>query len=291
MFPLSTIRRLYVRKKEGFRQVEKSLCNDLKEILGDKIDSVAIYHRYDVQGINDADYEQAKVTVFSEPPVDTITGDLPTGDIVIAVEFLPGQYDQRADSAEQCLAILTGNDGIRVRCALHYVFFGNFEVGDRKCILKFLVNPVESREASVEEVQTLALSIEQPSAVPVVKGVISSDEEGLSSIISHMGLAMSNEDMTLIRDYFRDTEHRDPTETEIRVLDTYWSDHCRHTTFSTDLEEVTCDDGHYMKPIEEALSSYLNTRNFIYGENTARPVTLMDMATAAVKELRKSGGI
>lgn len=289
MFPLSTIRRLYVRKKEGFRQVEKSLCNDLKEILGDKIDSVAIYHRYDVQGINDADYEQAEVTVFSEPPVDTITGDLPTGDIVIAVEFLPGQYDQRADSAEQCLAILTGNDGIRVRCALHYVFFGNFEVGDRKCILKFLVNPVESREASVEEVQTLALSIEQPSAVPVVKGVISSDEEGLSSIISHMGLAMSNEDMTLIRDYFRDTEHRDPTETEIRVLDTYWSDHCRHTTFSTDLEEVTCDDGHYMKPIEEALSSYLNTRNFIYGENTARPVTLMDMATAAVKELRKSG--
>lgn len=289
MFPLSTIRRLYVRKKEGFRQVEKSLCNDLKEILGDKIDSVAIYHRYDVQGINDADYEQAKVTVFSEPPVDTITGDLPTGDIVIAVEFLPGQYDQRADSAEQCLAILTGNDGIRVRCALHYVFFGNFEVVDRKCILKFLVNPVESREASVEEVQTLALSIEQPSAVPVVKGVISSDEEGLSSIISHMGLAMSNEDMTLIRDYFRDTEHRDPTETEIRVLDTYWSDHCRHTTFSTDLEEVTCDDGHYMKPIEEALSSYLNTRNFIYGENTARPVTLMDMATAAVKELRKSG--
>ena len=289
MFPLSTIRRLYVRKKEGFRQVEKSLCNDLKEILGDKIDSVAIYHRYDVQGINDADYEQAKVTVFSEPPVDTITGDLPTGDIVIAVEFLPGQYDQRADSAEQCLAILTGNDGIRVRCALHYVFFGNFEVGDRKCILKFLVNPVESREASVEEVQTLALSIEQPSAVPVVKGVISSDEEGLSSIISHMGLAMSNEDMTLIRDYFRDTEHRDPTETEIRVLDTYWSDHCRHTTFSTDLEEVTCDEGHYMKPIEEALSSYLNTRNFIYGENTARPVTLMDMATAAVKELRKSG--
>ena len=103
MFPLSTIRRLYVRKKEGFRQVEKSLCNDLKEILGDKIDSVAIYHRYDVQGINDADYEQAKVTVFSEPPVDTITGDLPTGDIVIAVEFLPGQYDQRADSAEQWL--------------------------------------------------------------------------------------------------------------------------------------------------------------------------------------------
>lgn len=146
---LSDIRRLYVRKKEGFRQGEESLTRQLREVLGDRISDSAIYHRYDVDGLTDEDYGKAVATVFSEPPVDDTETALPKGDLVLGVEFLPGQYDQRADSAEQCLAIVTGKDGARVRCALVYAFHGHFEKGDREKIVKFLVNPVESREASL----------------------------------------------------------------------------------------------------------------------------------------------
>lgn len=146
---MSDIRRLYVRKKAGFRQGEESLTAELKEVLGDRIEGCGIYHRYDVDGLSGEDYEKAVSTVFSEPPVDSVETELPKGDLVIGVEFLPGQYDQRADSAEQCLAIVTGKDGARVRCALVYTFDGHFAEGDREKILKFLVNPVESREASL----------------------------------------------------------------------------------------------------------------------------------------------
>lgn len=286
---MASIRRLYVRKKEGFRQAETRLCNALREVLGNRIEGVAIYHRYDVEGINDADYEQAKVTVFSEPPVDALTDSMPDGDMVLAVEFLPGQYDQRADSAEQCLAILTGKDGIRVRCALHYVLTGHFEDEDRARVLKFLVNPVESREASTAPAQTLDLPIEEPGDVPVITGVTGMDDQRLDEVIARMGLAMSHADMVMVRDYFRDVEKRDPTETEIRVLDTYWSDHCRHTTFSTALEDITCEEGKFTEPVRNALKDYETTRIRLYGENTERPVTLMDMATAAVKALRRAG--
>ena len=286
---MASIRRLYVRKKEGFRQAETRLCNALREVLGNRIEGVAIYHRYDVEGINDADYEQAKVTVFSEPPVDALTDSMPDGDMVLAVEFLPGQYDQRADSAEQCLAILTGKDGIRVRCALHYVLTGHFEDEDRARVLKFLVNPVESREASTAPAQTLDLPIEEPGDVPVITGVTGMDDQGLDEVIARMGLAMSHADMVMVRDYFRDVEKRNPTETEIRVLDTYWSDHCRHTTFSTALEDITCEEGKFTEPVRNALKDYETTRIRLYGENTERPVTLMDMATAAVKALRREG--
>ena len=289
MFNLASIRRLYVRKKEGFRQAETRLCNALREVLGNRIEGVAIYHRYDVEGINNTDYEQAKVTVFSEPPVDALTDSMPDGDMVLAVEFLPGQYDQRADSAEQCLAILTGKDGIRVRCALHYVLTGHFEDEDRARVLKFLVNPVESREASTAPAQTLDLPIEEPGDVPVITGVTGMDDQGLDEVIARMGLAMSHADMVMVRDYFRDVEKRDPTETEIRVLDTYWSDHCRHTTFSTALEDITCEEGKFTEPVRNALKDYETTRIRLYGENTERPVTLMDMATAAVKALRREG--
>ena len=199
---MASIRRLYVRKKEGFRQAETRLCNALREVLGNRIEGVAIYHRYDVEGINDADYEQAKVTVFSEPPVDALTDSMPDGDMVLAVEFLPGQYDQRADSAEQCLAILTGKDGIRVRCALHYVLTGHFEDEDRARVLKFLVNPVESREASTAPAQTLDLPIEEPGDVPVITGVTGMDDQRLDEVIARMGLAMRIEKL-LLRHYLK----------------------------------------------------------------------------------------
>lgn len=286
---MSDIRRLYVRKKAGFRQGEESLTAELKEVLGDRIEGCGIYHRYDVDGLSGEDYEKAVSTVFSEPPVDSVETQLPKGDLVIGVEFLPGQYDQRADSAEQCLAIVTGKDGARVRCALVYTFDGHFAEGDREKILKFLVNPVESREASLAPAETLDLPIEDPKAVPVVKGVCELDDAGIDALIADMGLAMSHDDMAMIRDYFRDEEKRDPTVTEIRVLDTYWSDHCRHTTFSTKLSSVEVEDGTFTAPISKALKDYEETRIHIYGKDTKRPVTLMDMATAAVKALRKEG--
>ena len=286
---MSDIRRLYVRKKEGFRQGEESLTRQLREVLGDRISDSAIYHRYDVDGLTDEDYEKAVATVFSEPPVDNTTTELPKGDLVLGVEFLPGQYDQRADSAEQCLAIVTGKDGARVRCALVYVFNGSFIEGDREKILKFLVNPVESREASLEPADTLDLPIEEPKPVPTVEGLTKLDDQGIDDLIQSMGLAMSHDDLAMIRDYFRDEEKRDPTVTEVKVLDTYWSDHCRHTTFSTKLTEIGVEEGTYSAPIAKALDEYKETRIHIYGKDTKRPVTLMDMATAAVKALRKEG--
>ena len=289
MLNLSDIRRLYVRKKEGFRQGEESLTRQLREVLGNRISDSAIYHRYDVDGLTDEDYEKAVATVFSEPPVDDTQTKLPLGDLVLAVEFLPGQYDQRADSAEQCLAIVTGKDGARVRCALVYAFHGHFEDGDREKILKFLVNPVESREASLAPAETLDLPIEDPKPVPVVEGLGKLDDKGLDDLISSMGLAMSHEDLVMIQTYFRDEEKRDPTVTEIRVLDTYWSDHCRHTTFSTKLTDIDVEEGAFSAPISRALKEYEETRIHIYGKDTKRPVTLMDMATAAVKALRKEG--
>lgn len=286
---LSAIRRLYVRKKEGFRQDEISLSVALKEVLGDRLESVAIYHRYDVCGLSDEDYEKAIATVFAEPPVDETSEELPSGKLVMAVEFLPGQYDQRADSAEQCLAVVTGKDGAQVRCALVYAFEGNLEEGDREKILKFLVNPVESREAKLEEATTLDLPLEEPKPVPAVEGLIEADEEGLRNLISSMGLAMSFEDLLMIQKYFKEEEKRNPTVTEIRVLDTYWSDHCRHTTFSTALTNIAVEDGTYTKPIQKALTEYEAARTVLYGEGTSRPVTLMDMATCAVKALKKEG--
>lgn len=286
---VSDIRRLYVRKKEGFRQGEESLTSQLREVLGDRIAGSAIYHRYDVDGLTDEDYEKAVATVFSEPPVDSTTTELPKGDLVLGVEFLPGQYDQRADSAEQCLAIVTGKDSARVRCALVYVFEGSFIDGDREKILKFLVNPVESREASLLPADTLDLPIEEPKPVPTVEGLTKLDDRGIDDLIASMGLAMSHDDLAMIRDYFRDEEKRDPTVTEVKVLDTYWSDHCRHTTFSTKLTDIGVEEGTYSAPIARALDEYKETRIHIYGKDTTRPVTLMDMATAAVKALRKEG--
>lgn len=289
MLKVSDIRRLYVRKKEGFRQGEESLTSQLREVLGDRISDSAIYHRYDVDGLTDEDYEKAVATVFSEPPVDSITTECPKGDLVLGVEFLPGQYDQRADSAEQCLAIVTGKDGARVRCALVYVFNGHFADGDREKILKFLVNPVESREASLAPADTLDLPIEEPKPVPAVEGLTKLDDKGIDDLIQSMGLAMSHDDLAMIRDYFRDEEKRDPTVTEVKVLDTYWSDHCRHTTFSTKLTDIGVEEGTYSAPIAKALDEYKETRIHIYGKDIKRPVTLMDMATAAVKALRKEG--
>ena len=286
---MADIRRLYVRKKENFREEEARLSESLSEILGDRLQSVALYHRYDVEGLSETDFETAKVTVFSEPPVDDVTDVCPAGDLVLASEFLPGQYDQRADSAEQCLSILTGKDGIRVRLALVYAFTGTFSETDRARIVKFLINPVESREASLAPVSTLTPEYETPEKVAVLESFVTLDEGGLRVLISELGLAMSYEDLLLIQTYYREEEKRNPTLTEIRVFDTYWSDHCRHTTFNATLADIRIDDGPGTAPIARAFSDYRETRADIYGASATRPMTLMDMATMAVKALRREG--
>ena len=286
---MADIRRLYVRKKENFREEEARLSESLSEILGDRLQSVALYHRYDVEGLSETDFETAKVTVFSEPPVDDVTDVCPAGDLVLASEFLPGQYDQRADSAEQCLSILTGKDGIRVRLALVYAFTGTFSETDRARIVKFLINPVESREASLAPVSTLTPEYETPEKVAVLESFVTLDEGGLRALISELGLAMSYEDLLLIQTYYREEEKRNPTLTEIRVFDTYWSDHCRHTTFNATLADIQIDDGPGTAPIARAFSDYRETRADIYGASATRPMTLMDMATMAVKALRREG--
>ena len=286
---MADIRRLYVRKKENFREEEARLSESLSEILGDRLQSVALYHRYDVEGLSETDFETAKVTVFSEPPVDDVTDVCPAGDLVLASEFLPGQYDQRADSAEQCLSILTGKDGIRVRLALVYAFTGTFSETDRARIVKFLINPVESREASLAPVSTLTPEYETPEKVAVLESFVTLDEGGLRALISELGLAMSYEDLLLIQTYYREEEKRNPTLTEIRVFDTYWSDHCRHTTFNATLADIRIDDGPGTAPIARAFSDYRETRADIYGASATRPMTLMDMATMAVKALRREG--
>ncbi len=286
---MAGIKRIYVRKKEGFRQEEERLVSALSEFLGDRVKEAAVYHRYDVEGLTEAEYAQACITVFSEPPVDEASEALPAGDMVLAVEFLPGQYDQRADSAEQCLAVLTGKDDVRVRIALVYALRGDFQPGDREAVLKFFVNPVESREASLAPADTLDLPYEPPKAVPVVEGFRAMDEAALTALMKDMGLAMSYGDLAFIQAHYRDEEQRDPTVTEIRVFDTYWSDHCRHTTFGTTLSSVEVEEGRYTAPIAAALSEYEAARIELYGADTKRPVTLMDMATAAVKYLRRQG--
>lgn len=286
---MSQIKRLYVRKKDGFTQEEGRLVAALGEFLGSRIRGAVMYHRYDVEGLSAEEYETARATVFAEPPVDATAEELPAGDMVLAVEFLPGQYDQRADSAEQCLAILTGHDGIRVRCALVYVFTGDFAEGDREAVLKYLVNPVESREASLAPLDTLDMPFEEPKAVAVLDGFRALDEAGRAALLKELGLAMSMGDLAFIQKHYAEEEKRDPTITEIRVFDTYWSDHCRHTTFGTALTDVSVDDGKYTAPISEALADYKAVRTELYGADTKRPVTLMDMATAAVKALRRAG--
>lgn len=289
VFSVSHIKRVYVRKKEGFRQEEERLTKEFGEFLGSRIRGVAVYHRYDVEGLSPEEYEKARITVFSEPPVDGTVETLPDGDMVLAVEFLPGQYDQRADSAEQCLAILTGKDDIHVRCALVYALSGDFLPEDRAAVLKFLVNPVESREASLAPVDSLVMAFDEPKPVAVLDGFRTLSEEGRKVLMKDMGLAMSEEDFAFIQGYYRDEEKRDPTVTEIRVFDTYWSDHCRHTTFGTALSDVKVEGGLYAAPIGKALADYRAVRENLYGKETKRPVTLMDMATAAVKALRKAG--
>ena len=286
---MQSIRRLYVAKKGVFADEAKRMLADLQENLLIKgLTDINIFHRYDVAGLDDAAFEAAKTMIFSEPPVDAVYDELPVkeGDTVLAIEYLPGQYDQRADSAMQCLQMLTMQNDSLVRTARVVVLSGALSDEDVAAIKHYCINPVEAREASLDSVDTLEMAWEQPADVAVIEGFTTMDDAALKELSAHMGLAMSFDDLKFCQTYFGEEEKRNPTVTEIRVIDTYWSDHCRHTTFMTELTDVAFEDGKFTAPIQRAYEAYKTTRENL---NRKKPQTLMDMATIAVKELKAAG--
>ena len=275
--------RVYVEKKQGLEAEAKSLRYDIRHLLGIKsLTDVRIVNRYDVENIEKELFDYAVKTVFSEPQLDNVSDELNFGDAtVFAVEFLPGQFDQRADSAAQCIQIISQKERPLVKTAKVYALYGALSSDEIDRIKKHLINPVESQEASLEKYKTLKMNYSIPETVETLTGFISMNEDELAKFVKEYGLAMDNDDLMFCRDYFR-KEDRDPTLTEIRMIDTYWSDHCRHTTFLTTIDNVKFEDA----LIEEAFNDYIAKRNDL---GRTKPVNLMDIATLAVRVLKKEG--
>ena len=284
---MSRVRRIYAEKRPGYDVAARQLCQELREALGtEAISHVRIFQRYDVEGLSDAAFESARGIIFSEPNADTLYDEtLPQLDAqLLAVEYLPGQYDQRADSAAQCLQLLSPEQAKpKVACAKVYAIEGNGVTGEMmEAVAHHVINPVEARRASMEKPETLEMQADVPADVAVIEGFTQMSDKALGEMVARMGMAMSAEDLCFCRDYFRDTEKRDPSVTELRAIDTYWSDHCRHTTFLTTIDHVTFED----KLLEDAYKDYLKTRQEV---GRTKPVNLMDIATLAAKYLRSTG--
>ena len=281
--------RVYVEKKQELAHEANGLFGELTTLVGIKgLTGVRVINRYDVENLDKALFDKAVATIFSEPQLDIVGEEFDAKDgVVFAVEPLPGQFDQRADSAAQCIQLQSGVERPTVRSAKVYVLNGTLTDADVAAIKKFVINAVESREASLEKPATLAIEYAIPDRVATVEGFIALDEKGLADLLDTLGLAMDLDDLKFLQNYFRDEEKRDPTLTEIRVVDTYWSDHCRHTTFSTHIDEVKISD----PAVKAAYDRYLAARVEVYGEEKAakRPQTLMDIATIAGKTLKKRG--
>ncbi|MBR4333597.1 MAG: phosphoribosylformylglycinamidine synthase [Clostridia bacterium] len=276
--------RVYVEKKPGLDHEAQSLKNDLVNLLGiERLTDLRLLNRYDVEGIDEALFDTAKTAVFSEPPLDNISQALPEAPdaYVFAVEYLPGQFDQRADSAAQCIQLISQGERPLVRSARVYLLYGALTEADREKIKKYVINPVESREASLAPFDTLKIAYDAPPMVETLHDFLTLDEAGLLAFVKKYGLAMDGDDLKFCQDYFK-AENRCPTLTEIRMLDTYWSDHCRHTTFLTHLKDVQIDDPAAKKTYER----YLQVREEL---SIKKPVTLMDMATIGAKYLKKQG--
>lgn len=290
---MSEVKRIFVEKRKGFDVEAVNLLADLKQNLGIKnAEAVRIINRYDISGLDGESFEKAKNTILSETNADTVYDEkISIGDEfkVFAMEYLPGQYDQRADSAAQCVQLLTQGERPQVVTAKVIAVSGNISDTDFKKIKDYLINPVESRLASFEKPESLDMKANVPDNVAVIKGFTVWNDEEMEKYYSSMGFAMTLSDLKFCRDYFRDEEHRDPTVTELRVIDTYWSDHCRHTTFLTRLEKIEIEKGALSEAIENALKEYYSARDEIYGKDTKRDVSLMDMAIIGMKLLRKRG--
>ena len=275
--------RIFVEKKKELAHEAAGLYSELKNLLGiKKLENVRILNRYDAENISEELFAQAIGSVFSEPQLDIATDSLECGDdVVFAVEYLPGQFDQRADSAAQCIQIMSCGDRPTIRTAKVYVLGGNLTEDDVAEIKKYVINPVEAREACLDKPETLALEYEIPTSVATVEGFVDMDDEALGGMVRSLGLAMDLDDIRFCRDYFRG-EKRDPTITEIRMIDTYWSDHCRHTTFLTTIDKVIFED----ELLEKTYKQYLATREAL---GRTKPQNLMDIGTIAAKYLKKTG--
>ncbi len=279
--------RIYVEKKPEFAVEAGHLLGDIKTALRlDKLKNIRVLNRYDAEGLSQADFDYAVQNVFSEPAVDISSREMPVlseTETVFAVEYLPGQFDQRADSCEQCIQILNQGERCKVRNARVYIVDGKLTSDEIKAVKAYIINPVESREASLGEVDTLVVDYGIPTEVELLENFIYKTEVDLANFITTYGLAMDLDDIKFCQAYFKDTEKRDPTITEIRMIDTYWSDHCRHTTFSTVIDEATINADYIRKTYEQ----YINVRNEL--GRSDKPVTLMDIATIAAKKLKKDG--
>ncbi|MEY8391783.1 phosphoribosylformylglycinamidine synthase [Lachnospiraceae bacterium 45-W7] len=289
---MSSVKRIFVEKKPAFAIQAKELQSEIRSYLGIKtVSGVRVLIRYDMEHISEETYQKALMTVFSEPPVDEVYEESfdAAGGQVFSVEYLPGQYDQRADSAEQCVKLLNENEEPVIRTATTYVISGQVDGAQLAAIKNHCINPVESRETGLEKPQTLTEEFEEPEDVKIFENFQDMPEEELSVLYDSLGLAMTFKDFVHIQNYFKGEEKRDPSMTEIRVLDTYWSDHCRHTTFSTELKDVTFAEGYYRKPLEDAYQDYLHTYQELYQGREDKFVCLMDLALMAMKRLKKEG--
>ena len=290
---MEKVRRIYVEKKEPFAVKAKELHEDLKSYLGmEGVEKVRELIRYDVENISDETFEKACHSVFAEPPVDDLYREelpLQEGDRVFGVEFLPGQFDQRADSAVQCVRFLKEDEEPIIRTAVIYVISGKITDDEFAKIRAYCINPVDSRETDMEKPVTLIQEFAEPADVKIFDGFSSMEENALRNLYDSLGLAMTFKDFKHIQNYFASEEHRDPSMTEIRVLDTYWSDHCRHTTFSTELTDVEFGEGYYRAPIETTYQSYLDAREEIFAGRKDKFVCLMDLALMAMRKLKKDG--
>ena len=290
---MSDVRRIYVEKKEAFAVKATELLEEIQSFLGiEDVKSVRVLIRYDVENISDEVFERACRTVFSEPPVDLLYHEkLETAPDahVFSVEYLPGQFDQRADSAVQCVRFLKEDEQPVIRTATTYVIEGGISEEELASIKSYCINPVDSREAAVEKPETLVTVFDEPADVKIFNGFCDMEEAAFKELYSSLNLAMTFRDFQHIQNYFKGEEHRNPSMTEIRVLDTYWSDHCRHTTFSTELTDVSFEDGYYKKPIEATYQQYLADRAEIFKGRRDKFVCLMDLALMAMRKLKAEG--
>ena len=288
-----SVRRIFVEKREEFAVKAKELRAEIENYLGiQTITGVRVLIRYDIENVSDAVYQEALATIFSEPPMDDVyeeSFETKEGDLVFTVEYLPGQFDQRADSAEQCVKLLSEEEEPVIRSATTYVVSGTLTGEEKAAVKSLCINPVDSRENNNPKPETLVTVFEQPEDVKIFDGFMDMPEKELNELYSSLNLAMTFKDFLHIQNYFKNEEKRDPSVTEIRVLDTYWSDHCRHTTFQTELKDVEFTKGDYNEPIENTYRQYLADREEVYAGRSDKYVCLMDLALMAMKKLRKEG--
>ena len=290
---MGNVRRVYVEKKDSFAVKARELEEELKSYLGiNGLEKVRIFIRYDVENISDETFKKACGTVFSEPPVDTLyheSFEQPQNSRCFSVEFLPGQFDQRADSAVQCVRFIKEDEEPVIRTAVTYLLIGNISDSEFEKIKAYCINPVDSRETDMQKPDTLITEFDEPKDIAVFDGFTDMAQDKLNDLYNSLGLAMTFKDFLHIQNYYKNEEKRNPTVTEIRVLDTYWSDHCRHTTFSTELTDIDFEEGYYSEPIKAAYKQYLEAREELFAGRKDKYICLMDLALIAMRKLKKEG--